>query len=168
VPSRPLSEIPTGTDLFIDANVLIYGLNGKSAQCRELLIRCSREEITGVCLYEIANEATHRFMLAEARSKGLIRLENARELRNKPEVVKVLADYWPNVERILRLNILCIPLEEAIIRQACAERQAAGLLTNDSMIVASMRLYGVAYLASADSDFDPVSGITVFGPRDLP
>ncbi len=119
-------------------------------------------------LYEIANEATHRFMLAEAQSKGLIKLENARELRNKPEVVKGLADYWTNVERILTLNILFIPLEEAIIRQARAERQAAGLLTNDSMIVASMRLYGVSYLASADSDFDPALGITVFGPRDLP
>jgi predicted nucleic acid-binding protein len=167
VPTRSIRDIPSGSDVFIDANVLIYGLAGQSAECKDLLERCSREEVIGVCLFETANEATHRFMLAEAKSKGLISSENVRELRGKPEVVKGLADYWRNTERVLALNLLFIPLYEEILRTAYGERQAAGLLTNDSMIVSSMRSFGVQNLASADGDFDRVAGITVFGPSDL-
>ncbi|MGH7933093.1 MAG: type II toxin-antitoxin system VapC family toxin [Candidatus Binataceae bacterium] len=66
------------------------------------------------------------------------------------------------------MNLLFIPLDEQILRTAYGERQAAGLLTNDSMIVSSMRFLGVSNLASADADFDRVAGITVFGPSDLP
>ena len=42
---------------------------------RDLLLPCSREEVFGVCLYETLNEATHRFMLAEAMAKRLISSE---------------------------------------------------------------------------------------------
>jgi predicted nucleic acid-binding protein len=58
-------------------------------------------------------------------------------------------------------------LDEQILRRAFNERQAAGLLTNNSMIVSIMRLLGVATLASADPDFDGVAGITMLGPSDL-
>ncbi len=168
MPVRSIKELPSGSDVFIDANILIYALAGQSGECRDLLLRCSQEEITGVCLFETANEATHRFMLAEAKSRGLISAENVRELRGKPEVVKGLIDYWRNTERVLALNLLFIPLDEQLLRKAYTERQAAGLLTNDSMIVSSMRFLGVQNLASADADFDRVAGITVFGPTDLP
>jgi predicted nucleic acid-binding protein len=104
VPTRSIRDIPSGSDVFIDANVLIYGLAGQSAECKDLLERCSREEVIGICLFETANEATHRFMLAEAKSKGLISSENVRVLRGKPEVVKELADYWRNTKRVVSVN----------------------------------------------------------------
>ena len=93
MPARTIREIPNGSDIFIDANILIYALAGQSVECRDLLIRCSPEEVIGVCLFETVNEATHKFMLAEAQSKGLISGGSARELRAKPEVVKRLAKY---------------------------------------------------------------------------
>jgi predicted nucleic acid-binding protein len=167
VPTRSIRDIPSRSDVFIDANILIYGLAGQSTECRDLLLRCSREEVVGVCLFETANEATHRFMLAEAWSKGLVASASARDLRGKPNVVKVLTDYWQNTERVLALNLVFIPLDEQVLRTAFREREATGLLINDSMIVSSMRLLGVSNLASADGDFDRVAGITVFGPSDL-
>jgi predicted nucleic acid-binding protein len=106
-------------------------------------------------------------MLAEAKAKGLVSSENARDLRSKPDVVRNLADYWRNTQRVLALNLLFLPLELSILTTAHGERQSAGTLTNDSMIVSLMRLLGVQYLASADGDFDRVAGITVFGPSDL-
>jgi predicted nucleic acid-binding protein len=106
-------------------------------------------------------------MLAEAWSKRLVASASARDLRGKPNVVKVLTDYWQNTERVLALNLVFIPLDEQVLRTAFREREATGLLTNDSMIVSSMRLLGVSNLASADGDFDRVAGITVFGPSDL-
>ncbi|HUY15255.1 MAG TPA: PIN domain-containing protein, partial [Terriglobia bacterium] len=79
-----------------------------------------------------------------------------------------LTDYRRSIERILALNLLFVPVNEAILRSAQAERQAAGLLTNDSMIVSCMREYGVSFLATKDADFERVAGIIVFKPNDLP
>jgi predicted nucleic acid-binding protein len=167
VPRCSLRDIPSGTDLFIDANILVYGLAGQSSECRDLLLRCSREEVFGVCLYETVNEATHRFMLAEAMAKRLIPSETARELRSRPGVVQTLDDYWQNTQRVLALNLLFLALDEDVLRAGFFERHASGLLTNNSMIVSSMRLLGVLNLATADADFDRVVGITVYGPSDL-
>lgn len=68
MPAQPLSQLPAGADVFIDANIFVYGLMGQSVQCRDFLARCAREELFGISLFEIVNEATHRFMLATAVS----------------------------------------------------------------------------------------------------
>jgi len=101
---QPLQQVPAGSNVFLDANIFIYGLSGQSAQCKQFLERCSREEVTGICLFEIVNEATHRFMLAEATSKRLISKESARELRRNFNIISSLTDYWRDTERILNLN----------------------------------------------------------------
>ncbi len=141
---------------------------GQSLQCKELLERCSREELIGITLFEIVNEATHRFMLAEARAKGLIPKENASELRKRFRVISSLTDYWRDTEIILNLNLLFLATDESIVKTAHSERQSACLLTNDSMIVSCMRNYGISSLATNDSDFERVPGISVFRPDDLP
>jgi predicted nucleic acid-binding protein len=47
---------------------------------------------------------------------------------------------------------------------AAGIRQQSGLLHNDALIIAVMRVHGLTNLASADPDFDRVPGITRFGP----
>ncbi len=84
------------------------------------------------------------------------------------DIVLSLRDYWRNTQRLLTLNVLFAETDERIIISTQPVREEAGLLTNDSMIVACMREYGVQYLASSDRAFQRVSGITVFRPEDLP
>lgn len=167
MPSKPLPELPPDSDIFIDANIFIYALSGVSAQCRQFLERCSREEVTGITLLEIVNEATHRLMLAEAKSKGLIKTESARELRSKSGVISSLADYWSDTQRILALNLLFLATDEGLVKSANIERTSSGLLTNDSMIVSCMRSYGVSCIATSDRDFERVEGIAIYRPDDL-
>ncbi len=107
-------------------------------------------------------------MAAEAFSKGLITSGSAKRLRENFTLIPKLTDYWRNIERLLALNLLFVPVNEAILRGAQIERQAAGLLTNDSMIVSCMREYDVSSLATNDADFDRVAGIRVFQPDDRP
>ncbi|MGA3327338.1 MAG: PIN domain-containing protein [Terriglobia bacterium] len=163
-----LPNLPESGFVFIDANVFIYALTAQSAECRHLFERCLREEVTGIALFETVNEVTHRFMIAEALSKGLITAGGTRALRNKFQQIPTLTDYWLNTQRMLALNLLFMPVNETIIRNAQTVRQEAGLLTNDSMIVAGMREYGLSFLASNDADFERVRDITVFKPTDLP
>jgi len=167
----PVYSLPTlsaGTPIFVDANILVYGINGRSIQCHDFLERCSQEKVVGVCLYEVVNEATHRFMLGEAINKKLIAKESAASLRQKYHLIPTLTDYWQRTERIFKLNLLIFSSDESLIRAAQIERQSFGLLTNDSMIVACMRQQGISAIATCDSDFEQVSGISVFRPDDLP
>jgi predicted nucleic acid-binding protein len=43
-----------------------------------------------------------------------------------------------------------------------------GLMTNDSVTVALMRMMGLIDIATADADFDNVSPIRVYQPGDIP
>ncbi len=166
--AEPLDTVPNGSNVLIDANVLIYGLTATSPQCKAFLERCSREEVTGITLFEAVNNATHHFMKAEAMQKRLCAGQAMQYLSAHPEQVKRLVDYWTNTQRILALNLLFIPLEKEIVGAAQPERLAAGLLTNDSMIVAAMRSYGISHLATRDNKFNDVAQITVFSPSDIP
>jgi predicted nucleic acid-binding protein len=168
MPIQPLDKLPDNSLVFIDANIFVYALTRQSAQCYQLLNRCSGNEVTGVTLLETVNEATHRLMLAEACFKGLISKESAASLRKKAQVIPSLTEYWQDTEKILAFNLVFLPLTESLIRAAQIERQSFGLLTNDSMIVACMRQQGVLAIATCDSDFEQVSGISVFQPDDLP
>jgi len=163
-----LSSLPDHSFAFIDANIFIYGISGVSQQCRHFLDRCFNEEVTGIALFETVNEATHRFMLAEAHAKGLIRHGSARHLRQNFGVIPQLTDYWRNVQTLLSLNLVFLPVNETIVVGAQPERQGAALLTNDSLIVSCMRQCGVSSLATSDLDFERVAGITIFRPTDLP
>jgi predicted nucleic acid-binding protein len=143
---RPLDSLPDGSDVLIDTNVFVYGLTAKSAQCRSLLERCSREEITGATLFEVLHEATHKFMIAEALQKGLFagqQEKGAKYLAKHPEQVRLLTDYWVNTLSLLALNLLILPMEVDVVKGAQTERVNAGLLTNDSIIVAAMKGYGI-------------------------
>jgi len=165
-----LDSVPTGSDVLIDTNVFIYGLTARSPQCKTLLERCSREEITGITLYEVVHEATHRFMIGEATQKGLFAGQpekGSKYLSKHPEQVKVLTDYWVNTLRLLSLNLVFLPMEHDIVEAGQTERVNAGLLTNDSLIVAAMREYGVSKIATNDGLFETVPGISVFSPTDV-
>ena len=107
-------------------------------------------------------------MVAEAKSKGVITSGGAKALRRNFRLIPRLRDYWDDTIRLLNLNLLLLPANESILRSAQNERQAAGLLTNDSLIISFMREYGLSFLASNDSDFERVAGITLFKPSDLP
>lgn len=94
MPFETLVDLPAHSFVFLDSNVLIYGVAGVSRQCADLLDRCQREELTGVTLYETINEVTHRLMVAEARSRGVITSGGARALRRSFRLIPTLRAYW--------------------------------------------------------------------------
>jgi predicted nucleic acid-binding protein len=164
-----LDTVPNGSDVLIDANVFVYGLSNVSPQCKNFLARCSREQIYGITLFEVIHEATHEFMRAEAKAKGLFTAQEkgAKYLSRHPQEVMRLTDYWANTQKILALNLVFLPGEEKIVVGAQRARAEAGLLTNDSIIVAAMREYGISKIATSDGMFGAVNGLSVFGPTDL-
>ena len=110
---------------------------------------------------------------AQTDAGGIYRREgpgagNARKyLEEHPEIVRGLKRYWAGVERVLAMNILFVPVDEAIVKAAHPIRQQNGLLNNDSLIVACMKHLGLTSIATNDDGFLAVSGLSVFKPADL-
>lgn len=167
--SAHLDTLPDGSDVLIDANIFVYGLTDKSPQCKNFLTRVSNEQVFGITLFEVVNEATHVFMLGEAQVKKLFTAtDKARKfLQKHPEEVTKLTEYWTNTQRLLALNLILLSCEENIIVGAQKVRTERGLLTNDSIIVATMREYEISNIATNDGGFALVNGLSVFSPTDL-
>jgi len=168
LPSRSLQDLPDGTDVFLDANIFIYAVGEQSAQCKDLLLRCAQERVFGITTFDIVNEVTHRLMILEALSVGLIQKGGAEELKKRVARIPFLTKYWVLASKIFALNVLLLQTDESRLRQAHAVRASEGLLTNDSLIVAAMNEFGIPALATRDNDFDHLPNLIVYKPTDLP
>jgi hypothetical protein len=40
-------DLKKGDSIFLDANIFIYNFGAQSDECREVLLRCARGELTG-------------------------------------------------------------------------------------------------------------------------
>ncbi len=163
-----LESIPGGQRIFLDATIFIYHFFSGSEQCRRLLERCERREVFGVTSVVAFNEATHRLMTMEAVRSGLVSAGAVpRKLRQRPDFVRTLCDYIWQVQSIPAWGIEVLPVDLGCCLRAADIRIATGLLTNDSLIVATMRDEGLTAIATADADFERVDDLQVFRPTDL-
>jgi len=167
MPVQRIDNLPAGTSLFLDANIFVYAFLGHSNQCRDLLGRCATEQVLGITTLDVVNEVTHRMMLAETLGSGVIKRDSVRDLRGKWQAVAKLTEYWAQTSAIFGLNILVLSTDEDRLNRAQTIRARHGLLTNDSLIVATMDEFGIHSLATRDNDFDHISELTVFKPSDI-
>lgn len=74
--------------VFIDANIFIYNFGGRSLECKELLLKCAKNELKGNTSTLILAETLHRLMVGEAIEKRLITSKNpVRKLKQNPEII---------------------------------------------------------------------------------
>src|SRR5881396_527446 len=109
MPNLPLVSLPSAQELLIDANILVYGLNAVSPQCRALLARCAAQEISGFVTVDVLAEACHRLMVSEAAGRKFIARPNAANLQGKSHVIRQLTDYWDRLAEVRRANIAVLP-----------------------------------------------------------
>lgn len=162
------NNLKKGDSIFIDANIFVYNFGAQSAECKELLLRCAKGDLTGYTLTSVLSEVLHRLMIAEAIEKGHITDKNPlKKLRENPEIIKKLTTYIQNVEKIGEMNINIIALTNELIKKSAKIRQSEGLLTNDSIVVAAIKDLGLSNLVTNDSDFDHIKWLYVYKPADL-
>lgn len=152
----------------MDATIFVYHFTGASTNCRTFLERCEQGDIKGITSVTVLAEATHRLMMIEAVSKGLVSPGNvAQKLRRNAKIIRKLHVYQEQIEKIPLMGIHVEPLDLKVILSAMTVRRQYGLMTNDSLIVATALARNVSLLASADPDFAAVEGIVVHRPTDI-
>jgi len=163
-----LDQIPKNDIVLIDANIILYALRDKSAQCKRLIRRCVERDTYGVIISHILAEVTHRLMLAEARENGWISGANpTRRLAEQPERVKLLIRYEQALKNLLAIGIRLEHLEKEDFLAMLRVQRESGLLTNDALLIGCAERLRVQAIASADQQLSNVRGIILYSPDDI-
>jgi predicted nucleic acid-binding protein len=162
------TDIPAGAAVFVDANTLVYHFSRDpqlGAACTALLDRIERRDVLGFSTTHVLGETAHRLMTLEAIT--LLNWSAAgigNRLRTNPTEVRRLTLFRQAIEKVLQGNLQILPVAPSLLAATVALSQQIGLLTNDGLIVAVMQANSLTQLASADTDFDRVPGLTRYGP----
>lgn len=162
-----LTKIPDGSRVFVDANIILYTLAGQSEQCRAFLARCASGQVEGWISTIVAAEICHRRMMMEARARGLVSSNPAKELGRRPAIVRKLSTCADEVRALLGGGLFAEAVQTADFHPALEFQHAHGLLTNDSLNLAVARRLGLHDIATADNHFDGVVGLGVYRPEDV-
>jgi predicted nucleic acid-binding protein len=162
-----LAKIPDGSRVFVDANILLYMLARQSEQCLAFLARCASGEVEGWISTIVAAEVCHRRMMLEARARGLVSSNPAKELGRKPAALRKLSAYAEEVRALLGGGLYVEAVLPADFHPALEFQQMHGLLTNDALNLAVARRIGLRTIATADTHFDGVGGLGVYRPDDI-
>jgi predicted nucleic acid-binding protein len=103
-------------------------------------------------------------MIIEASKKFGWTSKVVQRLEQQPASVQQLTNFRQAMEQVPDLGITVMTIPHGLIATAAAISQQTGLLSNDALIVAVMQANGLTKLASSDTDFDRVPGITRYAP----
>lgn len=163
-----LSEIPKDTRIVLDTGIFLYAMQGLSIQCRNLLERCAREEISGILPSPVMTDVMHTLMIAEAKDNGWIHGPNPiRELKIQHKRIASLRRYESIVRDLLGVGLTLEGATREDFITAMDVQQRSGFLIRDALVIAICRRLGVHGIASPDSGFRRASGIDVYLPSDV-
>lgn len=163
-----LSSIRAGAWVAIDANILVYANQRRSAECKGFLERCASGELQGVVPMPMVAELVHALMLIEARENNWIERANpARALAGRPDLVRRLTRYEARMREFFAIGLRVEPLGPPDVLEAMRIQREAGLLTNDALLLATARRLTCEAVASADRAVAQAPGFDVFAPADI-
>jgi predicted nucleic acid-binding protein len=163
-----LADVPKGTRIFADANILSYALSNIEPLYRltlPFLERSARQEIEVLTSSIEASNVVHRAMVVEARHRyHLSSRDVVSYLKQHPNAVRDLVRHKQIPSEFSRARIRILDVTYREIHASKRFRDDYGLLTDDSITLAVMRRHGLTDLASNDEDFGRVAGIRLWTP----
>jgi predicted nucleic acid-binding protein len=162
------TDLAAGAAVFLDANTLVYHFSGDAqlgAPCTELIKRIEQQDVPGFTSTHVLLDVAHRLMTIEAILVfGWPVASIAQRLRRHHQEIPRLTRFRQAVDEVPKLNIQVLPVLPPQVSAAAALCQQCELLSGDALVVAVMQANGLTNLASHDSDFDRVRGLTRYAP----
>ena len=162
-------QIPANAAVFIDANIFIYFFTPDPVfgpECQILMDRiCKYQDFAAFTSTHVLSEVSHHLMILEtAKLFGWSLAGITGRLQKHPAEIQKLSRFRQAIDEIPRLGIEVLPIERHILPLAASLAQLHGLLTNDAITAATMQDQAIVHIASHDSDFDRVPGLTRYAP----
>lgn len=163
------AQIPGNATVFIDANIFVYHFTPDprfGPDCKMLFDGITKfQHFTAYTSTLVLSEVSHQFMLIEAATLfGWPMAGITRRLGANPAEVQKLTRFRQAIDEIPQLGVEVLPVDRHISPLAASLSQLHGLLTNDVITLACMMDENIIHIASNDTDFDRVPGITRYGP----
>ena len=162
------ADIPTGSSVCLDANVLIYAFGSDpiyGSPSKTLLDRIEQGDVDGFLTSHAFSDTAHRMMTLEAcQILGWSYTGIGRRLRRNPAEIQKLQAFRKALDDIVAIGLHILPVSDQDILLAGDLSIQHGLLSGDALMIAMMQKNGLTQLASNDADFDHVPGLTRFGP----
>jgi predicted nucleic acid-binding protein len=162
------ADLAANDDVFLDANTLVYHFASHPVfgpAANQLMTRIESQQLEGYMSTHVLSEAAHRLMMIEAATlPGWKQTKVKLRLQQQPGILQKLTQFRKAIEAVLQSRIQVLPTAPALILTAAGISQSAGLLSSDALLVAIMQQHGLTKLASGDSDFDRVPGLTRYAP----
>ncbi|HYV36097.1 MAG TPA: type II toxin-antitoxin system VapC family toxin [Gemmataceae bacterium] len=161
-------DLQSGDVVFVDANVLIYHFTNHpkyGAACTTLLERIEQKDLQGFTSAHCLADVAHRVMTVEAMGRlGWPASRLAARLKKLHAEIPKLKLYQQATAKVGQMGIQVLPTFEHLVSAATKISEQFELLTGDAIIVATMNQEGLNRIASEDSDFDRVLGLTRYAP----
>lgn len=162
---KPLPDVPSGSRIFVDTNILIYHLLDDElygAACRDFLKRVETGALTAFTSPVIVSETLFIYLRAWViQSKNVAPKRVLRYLKRHRSVVDEV-DFHKPLALIGLMRLLPITNEVMAISYDLMTRLK--LLPADSIHAALIQRYRISALASRDDDFDHLVGLDVYKP----
>ena len=162
-----LSQVPPGTRIFIDSNILLYIFLkhpkwGKS--CQQFMQRTEGMDIQGIVDEFIFNEVMHKLMVTAMVNRFHCSPQKAIALvKNTPEILMDFPVLWEAGELLQAINVKVI--SGPFFPESFTLMQEHHLLITDSVHIAAMKKEKVTHIASNDNDFSRVPWVSVWKPQ---
>ncbi len=164
-----LTDIPSESVCVADSNILLYAEQGISREAQEFVRRCSEDELTVILPQTVWQELIHKLMVAEAVMLDKVRGPSpAGKLARKTELIKELGTYRDKIAALISLGMKfesCT--REDVLERGLLFQEKYGMMTNDSVILASAVRVKADVLVSADAVFQNVKELMVACPSDI-
>ncbi len=163
-----LADLVAGDSVFVDSNILIYhfGPHPKfGAPCTQMIQRIENQEFQAFASTHVLGEVVHQLMIMEASQlPGWTGGNVKRRLQKRRGVLRTLTRFRTALESLLQSRIQLLTMSPAVLGAVPSICQQYDLLINDALIVGLMQANGLTKIASHDTDFDRVPGITRYSP----
>jgi len=162
-----LRDLADGASVFLDANILVYHFAPHPSfgpSCHELILRVENQAVTAYTSTAVLSSAAHHLMTFEASVVFGWATKVVDRLRQDPSALKKLSKFHQSIAQVPKLGIQILTIPETMVETAAMLSRDTGLLSEDALILAVMQRHGLTYLASNDTDFDHVPGITRYAP----
>jgi len=167
-PPRRLSELPSGSTVCADANILVYHftqVEPLSKASTTFLERGLREQIRIVTTPQMVSDVVHRVMMLEARLRFQVPPRKlVGYLKQYPDAVRQLTGHLDIPGLLCRFKVDICPLTHIHLHEATRFRRDYGLMANDSLLLGLIVTERIQHLASNDHDFRRVPDVTLWVP----
>jgi predicted nucleic acid-binding protein len=161
-------DIPDGEAVFLDANPFLHYFTAHArygAVAQRLIDRIENQIIVGYTAAHVLLEVVHRLMTIEACQRFVWPVKRiAQRMRQHPAEVQLLDRSRQAFDELSMIGLKVLAITKTDVSLGIDASRQTGLLSADALIIALMRQHNLTGLASEDSDFDRVSGITRYGP----